>query len=248
MQVYNFYGFGANRDYLVQAELWFGFEKEVHPTYDVKTRWLSHSPVFEKVLHLWPSLMRGCDIALEHSSAEQRPTVEGMLVELCRFETILSTMYMIVMYSPYNLWVKSLQQANAHVLHLQQIGTSALSMLHERFLSPRAFTGRPFEDLNKFLSFKESMSNGMSLVGDAGAVLLRCEARNGSVGEWVALAKPSRASGRAKPVPSQMCTDDALAVAASVRAQAKVAAQALFDKAQRRLPECAFVEATRFVP
>ena len=68
-----------------------------------------------------------------------------------------------------------------------------------------------------------------------------------SVDEWVALAKPSRASGRAKPVPSQMCTDDALAVAASVRAQAQVAAQALFDETQRRLPECAFVEATRFV-
>ena len=47
--------------------------------------------------------------------------------------------------------------------------------------------------------------------------------------------------------PSQMCTDDALAVAASVRAQAKVAAQALFDKTHRRLPDCAFVEATRFV-
>ena len=198
MQVYNFFRFGLRQSIIDTALIDLGLAAAVVKQ-DVKTRWLSHLPVFERIVQIYPGLLLALDRAPAALPADRGMNSRALQMQLRDVFCLLGFVLSKVLLKPMQKLVKLLQDRAQGAGTLQLAIGEAQAALQTIFIDERtALSGTAFDEFNSLMAAREASklgSNGMWLEAERVTLYIKCRDGQGHVHKWQAQAQPHDDAG-----------------------------------------------------
>jgi hypothetical protein len=241
--MYDFFKWDQSQSRLEQAASDLG-RPHLKLTYDVATRWLSHYKVFSCAFRSLPAALLAADRAAVGAQAyptvTARDSAQTVLTSMCNPAFFVGLILGMLLLEPLQRLVKCLQSRSMCSFSAHAEVERAKSCLTESFISEEtAFVGALFADLTALMSFKDAMSNGLSLREDEDGDVCLC------IGDhsWPVVSKPVTG----KKTPREMSRSDFESTVFLVKEAFVEEALTLRIGLDTRLPMLQSVAATRFV-
>lgn len=218
---------------------------------DMKTRWLSHLLVFERVLEIYPAQLLALERAPSLLPSDKDMNSRSVQMELHDVSSLPGMHLPVILLRPLSKLIKLLRARARGASTLKLAVQHAQVQLRRLVIEQRtAFTSEPFVEFDNLLKCSEAsrLSTGIGLEAERVTLYIKCRDMQGNVHKWQAQAVPHDSDGEPVNDGTERMHPDALpSIAQRCKAAAVAGCEQVLPGLRDKFPDMVLVDTAGYI-